>query len=352
MKEKIVSIGFIIILFCFSGFFIIKKDESLSNVERRKLKTKDVLKKDFVNNLEDYLSDQFPMRNSLIQLNTFFERYLLQQKDSNDVYIKEEVLIEKNYPKNQESIKNFIKKINEINAKDLQNSEVYYAIIPDKSYFLEETKHLKMDFLSIYQQLKNELNLKEIPVRDLFTLEDYYQTDIHLRQEKYPKVVERLGSVLDFDYKPSTYETNHFYPFYGASYQKAPLFRNPESITYLTNETIKKAKAKHLEYGEQPIYEIDKLNSMDAYNVFLGGPSALIEIENPEASNEKELIIFRDSFASSLTPLLISEYQKITLIDLRYISMNQIRERINFNNKEVLFLYSTLIVNNSHLLKN
>lgn len=49
-----------------------------------------------------------------------------------------------------------------------------------------------MDFLSIYQQLKNELNLKEIPVRDLFTLEDYYQTDIHLRQEKYPKVVERL----------------------------------------------------------------------------------------------------------------------------------------------------------------
>ena len=86
MKEKIVSIGFIIILFCFSGLFIIKKDESLSNVERRKLKTKDVLKKDFVNNLEDYLSDQFPMRNSLIQLNTFFERYLLQQKDSNDVY--------------------------------------------------------------------------------------------------------------------------------------------------------------------------------------------------------------------------------------------------------------------------
>lgn len=49
---------------------------------------------------------------------------------------------------------------------------------------------------------------------------------------------------------------------------------------------------------------------MDAYNVFLGGPSALIEIENSEASNEKELIIFRDSFASSLTPLLISEYQK------------------------------------------
>lgn len=35
------------------------------------------------------------MRNSLIQLNTFFERYLLQQKDSNDIYIKEEVLIEK-----------------------------------------------------------------------------------------------------------------------------------------------------------------------------------------------------------------------------------------------------------------
>ncbi len=351
MKEKIVSIGFILILFSFSGLFIIKEEEELSKVERRKLKTKEVLKDDFIENLEDYLSDQFPMRNPLIQLNTFLDRYLLHQTDSNGVYLKDGSIIEKNYPKNQESIKNFIKIINEINDLDLKKSQVYYAIIPDKSYFLDKKKQLKMDFESIYQQLNNEINLKEIPLNDLFTLEDYYQTDIHLRQESYSKVLERLGKVLNFEYKPSTYEVNHYTPFYGASYQKSPLFRKPESITYLTNETIKKIKAKHLEYGEQLIYETNKLNSMDAYNVFLGGPSALIEIENPEASNEKELIIFRDSFASSLTPLLISEYQKITLIDLRYISMNQIRERINFDNKQVLFLYSTLIVNNSHLLK-
>ena len=63
------------------------------------------------------------------------------------------------------------------------------------------------------------------------------------------------------------------------------------------------------------------------------------------------MIIFRDSFASSLAPLLIPYYQKITLIDLRYININYIAPQIDFQNKDVLFLYSTLIVNNSFILK-
>ena len=63
------------------------------------------------------------------------------------------------------------------------------------------------------------------------------------------------------------------------------------------------------------------------------------------------MIVFRDSFASSLIPLFVEGYSKITLIDIRYIRIEDLEKYIQFNNQEVLFLYSTLVLNNSSSMK-
>ena len=87
------------------------------------------------------------------------------------------------------------------------------------------------------------------------------------------------------------------------------------------------------------------------YEVYLDGASAFIEIYNDNNTSGKELIIFRDSFGSSITPLLIPYYSKITVIDNRYMMSDFIKQSVVFDNQDVLFLYSTLIVNNSGSLK-
>ena len=74
-------------------------------------------------------------------------------------------------------------------------------------------------------------------------------------------------------------------------------------------------------------------------------------IENPQAPQGKKLIIFRDSFASALAPLLASGYSKITLADIRYIHPAHLPSSLDFAGCDVLFLYSTLILNNSNTLK-
>ena len=74
-------------------------------------------------------------------------------------------------------------------------------------------------------------------------------------------------------------------------------------------------------------------------------------IDNPELENDKKLIIFRDSFASSLTPLLISSYDEITLVDLRYIGTDYLEGIVDFKDSDILFLYSDEVINNSYLLK-
>lgn len=91
---------------------------------------------------------------------------------------------------------------------------------------------------------------------------------------------------------------------------------------------------------------------MDSYDVYLDGATAYIEITNDNTKSKKELIIFRDSFGSSLAPLLIPYYKKITIIDNRYINSDYYLEKVDFKKQDVLFVYSTLIVNNSYTLKN
>jgi len=81
--------------------------------------------------------------------------------------------------------------------------------------------------------------------------------------------------------------------------------------------------------------------------MFLGGADALLTIENPNAVTNKELILFRDSFGSSLAPYLAEGYQKITMVDIRYIQPEMLGYFIEFEGQDVLFLYSTLILNNS-----
>jgi hypothetical protein len=161
-----------------------------------------------------------------------------------------------------------------------------------------------------------------------------------------------MSTVMDFKYKEITYKKNTYNKFYGVYYGESAISRKPENITYLTNETILNSEVKYLENNKlTTVYNLENLNSLDPYEVYLDGASSLIEITNKNSKSKKELIIFRDSFGSSLSPLLIEYYDKITIVDNRYISSNYIKEYITFKNQDVLFLYSTFMINNSGSIK-
>ena len=74
-------------------------------------------------------------------------------------------------------------------------------------------------------------------------------------------------------------------------------------------------------------------------------------VTNPAADTDRELVIFRDSFGSSLAPLLIEDYAKITLVDIRYIQSDFLGQFIEFDGQDVLFIYGTTILNDSFTLK-
>ena len=77
----------------------------------------------------------------------------------------------------------------------------------------------------------------------------------------------------------------------------------------------------------------------------------MICLQNPADTSGRRLIIFRDSFASSLAPLLAEGYSEIVLADTRYISPSLLGDYIDFDGADILFIYSTSLLNSSDILK-
>lgn len=250
------------------------------------------------------------------------------------------------------------------------NCAVYYAIIPDKNYYFEEESGMpRMDYETMYTLMNQNMDMaEEIDLRDCLTLEDYYKTDTHWKQECLKPVVFRLMDKMGMEREETSLQgedppllvTWEAYKkelisdqYYGSFYPKSQLCHTPDEFYYLSSGALDKCKVydyqNEIEIG---IYNFQKLEEgKNLYDGFLGGALSLVTITNPEVSNGKELILFRDSFGSSIAPLLTPYYEKITLVDIRYVSSRLLDNWITFEDQDVLFLYSTTVLNNSITLK-
>ena len=357
-KDIIISIGFVMILIIVFIANIIKKDEEISISERRKLEqfpvitAKEIFNGNVSKKLEKYATDQFVKRDDLRKLKTFFNFEIYRQKDNNKLVVEDDMIYKIDYPLNKEAIQKTSKKLGEIEDKYLKDTNIYYSIIPDKSYFLDDN-YLKFDYQEMQKIIDSNLkNSTYINICEELSKEDYYKTDIHWKQENLKKVVNKIENEMKLkDTSKIKYEEKEIGEFYGSLYGQLGYEIEADKIKYLTNDTIEKCTTYNYETKENgKVYDLEKYkNSKDKYDIYLSGPTSLINIENPSASNDKELLLFRDSFGSSIAHLLIQNYRKITLIDLRYINSELLTEYIEFNNQDVLFLYSGVVLNQNIL---
>ena len=334
--------------------------EGFSLSERRQLaqfpalNAQTLLDGKFMTGFEDYTLDQFPMRNAFRQLKALFHYKVLGQLDNNGIYLEDGYAAKLEYPLNVQSVANAGEKFSRIYEKYLrdQGSTIFHAVIPDKSYYLAEANgYPAMDYEALVEQLNASMDYSSyVNLFDALQLEDYYRTDTHWRQEGLLDAASRLAQALGIpvpnasDYTVQAEEV----PFYGVYYGQAALPMEPETLYTLRSEALDHCQTFNYETGEHTgIYDAEKLVGKDPYEVFLSGPVSLLTIENPNAATDRELVIFRDSFGSAIAPLLVQGYKTVTLIDIRYISSSMLDRFVDFHGQDVLFLYSTLVLNNS-----
>ncbi len=363
MNDKIKNI---LVTAVFSLFFVgafiavlIKSPDEYSVSERRKLSqfpeisVNAVLDGSFFNDFADYAADQLPLREPLRKIKAFTMYNILLQKDNNDIYVVNGQVAKLEYPLNENSVIEATEKIEYICKEYLADSDIYCSVIPDKNFFLaEKNGYPSIDYKKMMDIFTENLDgVTYIDIFDTLKITDYYPTDTHWDQAKILNTAEKIASQMG-NTLTAEYEKNTLAPYYGVYYGQSALSLPSDTITYLTNAFTEASTAKNLETNKEiPIYTVDKFTGTDPYDIFLDGASPLIEISNPLISNGKELIIFRDSFGSSIAPLFLESYAKITLIDTRYISSELLGEYVKFSDQDVLFLYNTAVLNNSNMLK-
>ena len=355
---------FVIVLLwaALTAFAWFSPDKGMSDSERRPLaqfpeiSLNTVINGTFMEKFESFTLDQFPLRDSFRTVKSLFHQYALGQKDNNGIYLYEGYAAKQEYPLNRDSVSHALEKFNHIYEKYLQDSDIYMAIVPDKGYYLAEfAGQLAMDYETLFAMVETGMPWAEqIDLTGSLSAGDYYRTDTHWRQEHLLDAADIICQTLGVtapmaeDYRIIPLER----PFYGVYYGQAALPMEPECMYLLESDLLADCTVYDHETGMTgSVYELSKLDSRDLYDVYLSGARALLTIENPHGQADKELIVFRDSFGSSMVPLLVQDYAKVTLVDTRYLSSDLLDQFVDFHGQDVLFLYGTQILNNSSAIK-
>ena len=360
--KRFTAIAMLVLWAMLTAFVWFTPARETSDAERRPLaqmpeiSTSTILSGRFMEHFESYTLDQFPLRDGFRTVKSLFHYYILGQKDNNGIYIADGYAAKQEYPLRSDSVNHALERFNHLYNQYLTKSNVHMAIVPDKGYYLaEQGGQLAMDYESLFAAFREGMPwANHIGLTDTLSIDDYYRTDTHWRQENLLDTAARLCEALNVpapqagDFTQTALER----PFYGVYYGQAALPMEPETMYLRESETLKNCTVYDHETGNTAaVYDMTKLDSKDLYDVYLSGARALLTIENPAAAADKELIVFRDSFGSSLVPLLVQDYAKVTLIDLRYIGIDMLSRFVEFEGRDVLLLYSTLVLNNSATIK-
>ena len=280
-------------------------------------------------------------------------RQLNHLPDENGMYAVQGQWFEAMPDLDEDSVLSFANRLNAYISQSLTpENQVYYGAIPDKSWYVPDSGWPTLDHSRLAEILRENIQgAAEIDLTPALSLEDYYQTDRHWRQERLQGVLDTLGDAMGFSVKLSDFTENTITPFHGSFEKK---LKNPpeEPFVYLTGGALDSVSISSYQYPElQEVYDLSKLESENTYDVFLGGISPIVTLTNPNAESQRELVIFGDSYSSSLAPLLCGEYRTVTIVDLRFIFSSLLPDLLTFTNQDVLFLYSDWILNNSAMLR-
>ena len=138
----------------------VRTPDASSDWERRKLAqmpkitTNNLLSGTFMSDFESYTQDQFPLRNGFRRLKSEFHYFVLRELDNNGIALAGDQAFQLEYPLDQASVSHALKCFQSLYDTYLQDSTVYFALVPDKAYYLAAGNgYPAMDYESLTAQI-------------------------------------------------------------------------------------------------------------------------------------------------------------------------------------------------------
>lgn len=364
MKNKIFAILMSAAILLGTAAFCLIPDRDFSETERRllqqapELSLKNILDGSFMEDFEAYAQDQFPLRDRFRGIKSLFSLNILRQGDNNGLYTAFNHISKIDGPLNEKMLDHAAGRMESIYERYLEGTDckLYFSMIPDKNYCIAPLcGRPYLDFRQLEEYMLEKTGyMQYIPIEEYLDISDYYCSDSHWRQERIEDVAQRICNAMGAEALAEHEIIPLMKDFYGVYASQLALSHISDRMFYAENDTIRACRVTSYNSGKAEsvdFYDLEAAQGRDPYEMYLNGADALLVIENPSADTGRELVIFRDSFGSSLAPLLIESYDKITLVDIRYIQSALLGNYIDFGSQDVLFIYSSGLLNNSLAMK-
>lgn len=353
--------AFITALFClfifgFGAALLILPDRTFSSQENRylaqfKAPTLESLKSgQFMEDFEDYVIDQFPLRDGWIRFKARMER-LLGKRENNGAYFGKDgqTLFAQYTAPAEDDLAVRVGYVNRLGEN--LDIPVYFSLVPDKSYVW--AGRLPDNAPKVDDGAANEgakalvgngvsfVDLYGLSGEDVFYRTDHHWTTMGAYQGYMALTRGMNGAAVSLDYEPTLRSDS----FYGTTWSSAGAgWVKPDEIYTWVPEGGKNGQISVTRYPEgKPVegtlYDLAKLEVKDKYAMFLGGNQPLCVIRNPEGERGR-LLVVRDSYSDALAPFLALDYQEVHLFDLRYNNTSLKQYAADNQIDQVLVLYS------------
>lgn len=357
---------FLFIIFGMTLFSIFHTKRTFSEKENRLLTTmpavsiEGVLDGSFMLAYEDYVADQFPLRNTFITIRSYAEIALCKREingillgDDGILFEVHDFGLEKTDQAiaNQNSLIRFIKVADDLIGED----HIRILLIPTKDAVLSDQLPMYVSILdqsSVFVNLKNHLQnigLEQTLVDTFTTLmvhhkeELYYKTDHHYTTLGAYYVYKEWAKSMNYNFltMDEISITSVTQDFEGTLLAKVNLLgRKDEIILMDPYPTIHIEMQKNgTGNWESSLYDLDALSTSDEYAVFQGGNYGLLEI-NTSVKNNKSLLVIKDSYANCMLPFLTSHYERIIVVDPRFFNSSLTDYMKAGQYTDVLFLFN------------
>lgn len=348
-----IILSLVIILFTF--LLIFNEKYEFSENENRFLQDFPVISlNNFFSNrltkeLDNFVNDHFPFRNSFVKLKNKVE--LLNGKTNmNNVFIGSDDYLIEDY-KTSKKLDSFINVINDF--KNNNDVLVTLMLVPNSVLINEYKLPYMASTINQYDDIKYVYSRVEVDTIDLYdTLVNnnkkyqmYYKLDHHWTSYgAYFSYVE-YAQKYNLDYlELDEYDIEEVTDkFYGTLFSKVILNKIKGDKIHIFNkdeDLIVKYYLGNNVVTKNSLYEYSYLDKKDKYSMFLNNNNPLVTIKNNLVTNNRKILVIKDSYANSFIPFLTSNYEEIHVIDPRYYK-ESISNYINeFNIEQVLFLYN------------
>lgn len=307
---------------------------------------------DYMTRFEKYMSDQVVGRDGFVAAKTFLNR-ATGKTEQNGVYIGEDGwLFEEPSKYDDEKVSETIDAIRSF-CEECEIENRMFVLVPNSSEIVTEKlpKHLSFEsqenqIQKIYSRLPEKINCidAEGALKNGGNPEKlYYKSDHHWTSYGAKSVFDTVAKSWELDVDSVNYQTYALSDsFFGTLSSSSGIYDNPDVIeaiipensagTYIVLNSSQKTKSVSM-------FDLSKLENGNQYEVFLGGNFSKLTITTT-SNTENKLLLFKDSYANCMLPMLTPFFSEIVVVDARYFT-DDIRAVVNDGEfTHMMFLYN------------